>query len=118
MGVVVSFIYRVIKFPHEWKIVTINQLSYCRKSLAQPKPNIPMVDNSMKDQLNDGVGLYPSLMGTFSFPAPKIHMISFVANDPLVTEVPFKTSYVSNPWTLPSPNDETPTGMVMPLSVA
>lgn len=57
MGSMVSSRYKVIKFPYEAKIVTIYQLSYYKQNISQPKPNIPMVDNSMKDQLSVLVGL-------------------------------------------------------------
>lgn len=55
-------------------------------------------------------------MGTFGFRTLEIHIISRVTNDPLVMEVPFKTSYLSDAWTLPSLNDETSIGIAMPLS--
>jgi hypothetical protein len=82
----------------------------------QSKSNIPLVGNSAKDPLNVGIGLYSSLMGTFTFPPPEVNMISHVRNEPLVMEVPFKICYLSNPWNLPNPNDETLTSMAMPLS--
>lgn len=73
--------------------------------------------NSTKDPLNVGVGLYPSLMGTFTFPFPEANMISSVKNEPSVMEISFKTSYLSDPWNLPNLSDEKLTGMAMPLSV-
>ena len=74
----------------------------------QPKPKIPMVD----------IGLYPSLMGTFTFPMPKVNMISCVRNELFITEEPFKTSHLSNPWNLLNLNNDTLTGMNIPLSGA
>ena len=116
MEAVVSSVYIVIKFPHQVKIVTIDQLSFYRRDPIQSNSNIPMVGNSKKDPLNVGIGLYPSLMRTFTFPPLEVNMISCVRNEPLVMEVPFKTSYYSDLWNLPTLSDETSTGMVMPLS--
>lgn len=113
---IVSSIYRVIKFHHEGKIVNIDQLSYCHKNISPPNPNISVVDNSAKDQLNVDIGLYPSLMGTLNFPTPKINMVSHMENDPSVVEVSFRTFYLLDPWTFPNPNDDTSTSMAMPLS--
>ena len=67
MGSIVSYVYRVIKFPNKVKIVTTNHLSFCHKSTTQPESNILMVDNYVKDPPNVGVCLCPSLMGTFNF---------------------------------------------------
>ena len=76
-----------------------------------------MVGNSAKDPLSVSVGFYPSLMETFTFPLPKVNMISHVRNEPSIKEVQFKTYYLSDPWNLLAPNDETSTGMSMPLSI-
>ena len=97
MKAMVSSIHRVIKLPHKGKIVTIDQLSFCCKNPTQREPNLPMVNNSTKAQQNASVGLYPSLMGTFSFPALKMCMISHVTNDPPIREVSFKTYYLFDP---------------------
>ena len=48
MESMVSLVYRVIKFPHKGRIMTIYHLSLCHRNVAQLGPNIPMVDNSTK----------------------------------------------------------------------
>lgn len=83
MQVVVSF-YRVVKFPYKGKTMTIDQLSFYHKISVQLEPNVPMVDNSIKVQQNVDVGLYPSVMGTFTLLVSKIYMISCVTNDPSI----------------------------------
>lgn len=97
--------------------MTIDKLSFFCRDLMQVETVIPMVGNSIKYPPNVNIGLYPSLIGTFSMPLPKVNMISHVYNEPSVMEVPFKTSYLSDPWNLPNPNDETLTSMAMPLSI-
>ena len=55
-------------------------------------------------QLGVGVGMYPSLMGTFSCPAP-ILMIrsSFGGASSSLNLVSFRTTHMEDPWILPSP---------------
>ena len=116
MNIVVSFVFRVINFPQQRKIVTIDRLSYSHRDLAQYEPSIPMVNNSLKDLVNVDTVLYPSLMGTFNLPPQEVNMLSCVANNPSFVKVPFKTSCLSDPWNLPNLNNETSTGMVMHMS--
>jgi hypothetical protein len=62
-------------------------------------------------------------MGTFNFSTP-IHHIYAMSSKPASTGmfIPFRTSYLSYPWTLPSPSSsgegQLHTGMAMPLSTA
>jgi hypothetical protein len=77
-----------------------------------------MIDNSTKESPNIGVGLYPTLMGTFNLPLPEVCMVSQVKNTSSGGKIPFKTSYLSDPWNLPNPNDENSTNMVEPMSTA
>lgn len=56
-----------------------------------------------------GVDLYPSLMGTFAFPAPVLFVgySSDVLEEESVVLViwSFKTKYLDDPWVLPNPSD-------------
>ena len=117
MEAMVLSIYSIIKFSHHVKITTIDQLSFYHRYLIQSESNMPKVGNSTKDLSNFIILLYSSLIGTFTFPPPKFNIISHFRNEPLVMEVPFKTSYLSDPWNLPYLNDETSTSMAMPLSI-
>ena len=76
-----------------------------------------------------GVGLYSSMMGSFNIAAPILSVKSFpifaitqVARDQDFLERSFKTTYLSDPWTLPqsviSVTEERTTGMTSPLSAA
>ena len=127
MEVVPSSYFRCIKFLHEGKLVTIDQLSFCNV------PNeygtiVPLVDNSALACENIGVGLYSSLMGSFNIIAPILSVKSFmiyainqVAQDQEIIEQSFKTNYLSNPWTLPKPDTlvdgDGMKGMASPLSI-
>jgi hypothetical protein len=74
-----------------------------------------------------GVSLYSSMMGSFNIAAPVLSVKSFpvyaithVARDQDFLERSFKTSYLSDPWTLPksvtSETKKRTTGIVSPLS--
>ena len=89
MNTVVSFIFYLLFFPHEGKIVTIDKLNYCMSSLQiiAMGNSVPLVGNHPGEYV--GVGLFKSssLIGVFpklAFPnipssssKSLIHMISF-----------------------------------------
>jgi hypothetical protein len=109
-------------FPHKGWIVTIDQLSFSRPDPALGASTIPMIDNPQLGVVNIGVGLCPSLMGTFYYPPPHDD-IKFISNHHKVDIFQvssFRTTYFEDPWILPSPSttmDETGhPGMSMPLS--
>jgi hypothetical protein len=122
MTVVVSSIFRTLCFPHEGKIMTIDQLSFVYVSLnASVGPSIPMIENSQSTTEDIGVGMYSSLMGTFDFVAPIHHIYAMSSRySSSVRSVPFFTSYFNDPWTLPSLTisceGQSHIGMTMPLS--
>jgi hypothetical protein len=68
MIIVMSLSFRTLCFPHEGKIVMIDQLSFaCSSPNASLGPSIPVIDNSQPTTENIGVRMYSSLMGTFDF---------------------------------------------------
>ena len=67
MQVLVATVFRVLLFPHEGQIVTIDQFSFSRPDPALGASTVPMIDNPQASVII-GVGLYPSLMGTFYYP--------------------------------------------------
>jgi hypothetical protein len=122
MQVVVATIFRVLFFPHEGRIVTIDQLSFSRPDPALGASTVPMIDNPQADVVNIGVGLCPSLMGTFDYPPPHDD-VNFISNHhkaKIFHVSAFRTTYFQNLWILPSPSatmDETGhSGVSMPLS--
>jgi hypothetical protein len=124
MQVVVATVFWVLLFPHEGQIVTINQLSFSRPDPSLGASTVPMIDNPQPSMVNIGVGLCPSLMGTFDYPPPQSD-IKFISNHHKVEIFQvssFRTTYFDDLWILPSPSvtmDGTGhLGMSMPLSAA
>jgi hypothetical protein len=122
MQAVVATVFQVFLFPHEGRIVTIDQLSFSRPDLDLGASTVLMIDNPQPGVINVGVGLCPSLMGTFDYPPPQGD-IKFISNHHKVEIFQvssFHTTYVEHPWILPSPSatmDETRhSSMSMPLS--
>ena len=70
MIVVASLVFRCFQFPHQGKIVTIDQLSFFSSSVSND--NIPYVGNTEIPYESVGVGLFKDsyLMRTFSLPPP------------------------------------------------
>ena len=69
---------------------------------------VPMIDNPQPGIVNVGIGLCPSLMGTFGYPPPtgKVHYMTATPDHPRVEIFQissFHTMYFHDPWTLPSP---------------
>jgi hypothetical protein len=124
MQAVVATIFRVLLFPHEGRIVTIDQLSFSRPDPALGASTVPLVDNPQAGVVNIGVGLCPSLMGTFDFPPPQgdVKFVSTHHKAEIFHVSSFRTTYFNDPWILPSPSDTMEAtghaGMSTPLSAA
>jgi hypothetical protein len=122
MQAVVATVFRVLLFPHKGWIVTIDQLYLSKPDPSLGESMVLMIDNPQPGMVNVGVGLCPSLMGTFDYP-PLQGNIKFISN-PHKVEIfqvsSFHMTYFDNPWILPSPSvamDETGhPGISMPLS--
>jgi hypothetical protein len=71
MQVVVTTVFWVSLFPHEGRIVTIDQFSFSRPDPSLGSSTVPMVDNPQPGVVNVKVGLCSYLMGTFNYPPPK-----------------------------------------------
>jgi hypothetical protein len=104
--------------------VTIDQLSFSRPDPALGASTVPMIDNPQAGVVNVGVGLCPSLMGTFDYPPPHgdVKFISTHHKAEIFHVASFRTTYFEHLWILPFPSatmDETGhSGMSMPLSAA
>jgi hypothetical protein len=124
MQAVVVTVFRVLLFPHEGQIVTIDQLSFSRPDPALWASTVPMVDNPQAGVVNVGVGLCPYLMGTFDYPPPHsdVKFISTHHKAEIFHVSSFHMTYFQDPWTLPSPSDTMNAtghaGMSTPLSAA
>jgi hypothetical protein len=69
----------VLCFPHEGRIVTVDQLSVAHVDpTTSPVSVVPLIENLQWAPVNWGVGMYPSLMGTFDFLAPSLDVNSIL----------------------------------------
>lgn len=83
MKVVVSTMFRVLRFPHQGRIITIDQLNFCIPDFHS-STNVPFISESSLVIKAVGAYLYkdPCLMGIFPMHAPNtlnltpINMIS------------------------------------------
>jgi len=117
MTFIASSVFRCIQFPHQGKIVTIDQLDYCTpEARTQIDNNIPFLGVSKITYESVVVGILKdsSLMGTFPTPLPPttqhistINRISTMAHQ----------SYESyDPWIVHSPLELDALGDTIPLS--
>jgi hypothetical protein len=124
MKVVVATIFRVLLFPHEGQIVTIDQLSFSRPDPSLGASVVPMINNPQLGIVNVGVGLCPYLMGNFDYSPPQgnVKFISDHHKVEIFQVSSFRTTYLNNPWILPSPlammEGAGHLGMSIPLSTA
>ena len=104
MQVVASSLFQVVCFPFNGKIVTIDQTSFHNPSVsASSGASIPIIDHSQLATGSVGVGMYPSLMGTFSCPMPVLMIrSSFGGASSSLNSVSFHTTHMEDPWILPS----------------
>ena len=71
MQAVASSIFHIVSFPFNENIVTTDQKTFKNPFVtASSGASIPIVEHSQLTTGSVGVGMYPSLMGSFSFPAP------------------------------------------------
>jgi hypothetical protein len=115
MHVVVSTLFRVVHFPHQGKVVTVDQLAFFNSDTHTS--NVPFIAKTPPGYENVGVGLLKdsSLMGTFPIPPPDVPRPS-VASINMISTVPHELPMSSDPWIVPDPGDHTHFGDVMPLS--
>ena len=104
MQAVASSLFQVVCFPFNGKIVTIGQTSF-KNSLvtASLGASIPIIEHSQPATGSVGVGMYPSLMGSFSCPTRflMIRSSSSEASSSLHS-VSFRTTHMEDPWILPT----------------
>ena len=98
MSAIASAVFRVVVFPHEGKLVTVDQLNFTRKGRMETNDfTVPLVDQVKPASESLGAGMYASLMGTFDFPAP-INYLGSTSVGKSISMVVDRTY----PWVLPS----------------
>jgi len=77
--VVASSLFRVLRFPHQGKIITVGQLSFFASSSSNG--NVPFVEHTTIPYESMGIGLFkdPALIGVFSLPPPNIAPINMIS---------------------------------------
>jgi len=91
MHAVASSLFHLICFPHQGKIVTVNQLSFFPSSSLNG--NVPYVKHSGAPYESVGAGLFKdsTLMGILPLPPPHVTFVNMV-------------SVKSYPWVIPTPS--------------
>jgi hypothetical protein len=119
MIVVASSVFRCVQFPHQGKIVNVDQLDFCTPDARIPATNnIPFLGDHKITYEIIGVGLLKdsSLMGTFPTPLPPTtHHISTVD---MISTAAYQSLGSSDPWIIPRPLGFDALGDTVPLSPA
>jgi hypothetical protein len=116
MRVVVSTLFHVVRFPHQGKVVTVDQLAFFNSDTHTG--NVSFIDKTPPGYENVSVGLLKdsSLMGTFPIPPPDVPS-PLVASINMISTIPHELPVYPNPWIVPDPGDHTRFGDVIPLSL-
>jgi hypothetical protein len=117
MTTIASSVFRCVQFPHQGKIVTVDQLDFYTPDARIPATNnIPFLGDHPVMYESVGVGLLKdsSLMGTFPTPLPlTAHHIAAVN---MILTMPYQSLESSDPWIVPSPLEFDVLSDTMPLS--
>jgi hypothetical protein len=115
MCAVVSTLFCVVCFPHQGKVVTVDQLSFFNSDTHTG--NVPFIAKTPPGYENIGVGLLKdsSLMGTFPIPPPDVPRSSISSINMISTSI-HGILASHNPWMVPDPGDHLRYGDEMPLS--
>ena len=116
MRAVVSTLFRVLHFPHQGKVITVDQLDFFNADTRTG--NVPFIENTPPGYENVGVGLLKdsSLMGTFPIPPPPTIPSLLVAFINMISTVPRELPMSIDPWVVPDPGDHVRFGNIMSLS--
>jgi hypothetical protein len=115
MRAVVSTIFCVLHFPHQGKVVTVEQLALF--NYDSHTSNVPFISKTPPSYENVRVGILKdsTLMGTFPIPPPNIPP-PFVTSINMISTTIRETLDSYDPWVVPYPGDYLRYGDKMPLS--
>jgi hypothetical protein len=115
MRAVVSTLFHVVCFPHQGKVVTVDQLAFFHSEARTG--NVPFIAKTPTGYENVGVGLlkYSSLMGTFPIPPLDVPHPFFTSINMISTSI-HGTPASYNPWMVPNLGDHLRYGDKMPFS--
>jgi hypothetical protein len=102
MRVVVSTLFCVVRFPHQGKVVTVDQLAFF--NFDTRTGNVPFIAKTPPSYENIGVGLLKdsSLMGTFPIPPPDVPRSSVASINMISTSI-HELPVSHDPWIVPDP---------------
>ena len=123
MDAIVLSLFHILYFPHEGRIVRIDQLEYSLGDSHTTLDSIvPLVENPRQPIENLGVGMYSSLIGIFDLPHTTTRINAISSSRGPSRKDFFQTHYFSDPWTLPSSTTTLDGGQVggmeFPMSAA
>jgi hypothetical protein len=112
----VSTLFHVVCFPHQEKVVTIDQLAFFNSETCAG--NVPFIAKTPPGYENVGVGLLKDslLMGTFPIPPPDVPH-SFIASINMISTSIHELHASHDLWIVPNPGDHLRYGDEMPLSL-
>jgi hypothetical protein len=115
MRAIVSTLFHVVRFPHQGKVVTIDQLAFFNSDTHTG--NMSFIAKTPPGYENVGVGLLKdsSLMGTFPIPPPDVPRPS-VASINMISTISHELPASHDPWIVPDPGDHLRFDDVMSLS--
>jgi hypothetical protein len=116
MRAIVSTIFHVVRFPHQGKVVTVDQLAFFNS--YSHTSNVPFISKTPPGYENLRVGLLKdsTLMGTFPIPPPNIPT-PFVSSINMISTIVRESPESYNPWLVPNPCDYLRYDDKMPLSL-
>jgi hypothetical protein len=115
MHTIVSTLFHVVHFPHQGKVIIIDQLAFFNSDMHTG--NIPFIAKTPLGYENVGVGLLKDslLMGTFPIPPPDVTHSSVASINMISTSI-HRTPASHDPWMVLDPGDHLRYGDEMPLS--
>jgi hypothetical protein len=115
MRAVVLTLFRVVRFPHQGKVITVDQLAFFNSDTRTR--NIPFIAKTPSGYENVGVGLLKDslLMGTFPVPPLDVPHSSIASINMISTSI-HGTPTSHDPWMVPDPSDHLHYDDEMPLS--
>jgi hypothetical protein len=115
MHAVVSTLFHVVHFPHQGKVVIVDQLAFFNSNTHTG--NVPFIAKTPPGYENVVVGLFKdsSLMGTFPIHPPDVPHSS-VASINMISTLPHELPASHDLWIVPDPGDHLCYGDTMSLS--
>jgi hypothetical protein len=114
MNTFVYTLFHVIHFPHQGKVITVDQLAFFNSDACTS--NAPFIAKTSPRYENIGVGLikYSTLMGTFLIP-PLDVLPPFVSSINMISTSVCDSHPFSDLWVIPKPSDYPRYSDQMPL---